>query len=231
MIAALENPRRSCHRLLLARESGAGLERAVAQAMGRDGRPRLERPARAEIEAVLPAGAVHQGIALRVGPLPPVILGEALGGGGSRRVAVALDRINDPHNLGAIVRSAAAFGACAVIVTERHAPPGSGVVAKAASGALEVVPLVRATNLARTLGELQQAGFWVLGLDPRAEAPLAGAAPEGDVAIVLGAEGRGLRRLTAERCDALCRLPTAPAADTLNVSNAAAVALYELRRT
>lgn len=231
MIAALENPRRPCHRLLLAREAGAGLERAVADAIARDGRPQLERPPRAGIEAVLPAGAVHQGIALRVGPLAPVMLSETLDGGGSRRVAVALDRINDPHNLGAIVRSAAAFGACAVIVTERHAPPTSGVVAKAASGALEVVPLVRVTNFARAIGELQQAGFWVMGLDPRAAAPLAGAAPEGDVAIVLGAEGRGLRRLTAERCDTLCRLPTAPSADSLNVSNAAAVALYELRRS
>jgi len=210
------------------------LERAVAAALEQRERPRPERADRADIEAVVPAGAVHQGIALRVGPLPPASLGEALGGGGqpapvAPRVAVALDRINDPHNLGAIVRSAAAFGACAVIVTERHAPPLSGVVAKAASGALEVVPLVRATNLARALHEMQEAGFWVLGLDQRAESPLAGAAPEGDVAIVLGAEGGGLRRLTGERCDALCRLPTAPGSDSLNVSNAAAIALYELR--
>ncbi len=232
VVAALENPRRPCHRLLLARESGVGLERAVSVASERDGGPHPERTDRAAIEALLPHGAVHQGIALRVGGLPPVNLGEAVGHGGALppRIAVALDRINDPHNLGAIVRSAAAFGACAVIMTERHAPPVSGVTAKAASGALEIVPLVRATNLARTLSELKKAGFWVLGLDPRAEMRLAAAVPEGDVAIVLGAEGGGLRRLTAERCDALCHLPTAPGAESLNVSNAAAIALYEIRR-
>ena len=103
---------------------------------------------------MLPSGAVHQGIALRVGPLPKVGLGDALGEGGgpARRVAVVLDRLNDPHNLGAIIRSAATFGACTVIATERHAPAATGTVAKAASGALEVVPLVRVTNLARALG-------------------------------------------------------------------------------
>ena len=166
-----------------------------------------------------------------MGALPTITLVDALGerAGTLPRVVVALDRINDPHNLGAIVRSAAAFGARAVIVTERHAPMANGVVAKAASGALEVVPLVRATNLARALSELKKAGFWVLGLDPGAEATLAGAGTTGDVAIVLGAEGGGLRRLTAERCDALCRVPTAPGEESLNVSNAAAIALYECR--
>ena len=205
----------------------------MAAALKRDGEPQAERTDDAEIETLLPPGAVHQGIALRVGPLPPVSIGEALGRGGPRapRLAIALDRINDPHNLGAIVRSAAAFGASAVIVTERHAPAASGVVAKAAEGALETVPLVRVTNLARALGEIKEAGFWVLGLDPRADRPLAQAMPPGDVAIVLGAEGGGLRRLTAERCDALCRIATSPDAESLNVSNAAAVALYELRRT
>ena len=209
----------------------------MSSGLEREARLRPEPCDRAEIEALLPPGAVHQGIALRVGALPAVSLGEALLGGaglcdngGERRVAVALDRISDPHNLGAIMRSAAAFGACAAIVTERHAPPASGVVAKSASGALEKVPLVRVTNLARALNELKESGFWVVGLDPRAETPLAGAAPQGDAAIVLGAEGGGLRRLTAERCDALCHVPTAPGADSLNVSNAAAVALYELRR-
>ena len=233
VVAALENPRRPCHRLLLARDSGTGLERAVAAALDRGEGPVPERVHGGEIAGLVPPGAVHQGIALRVGPLPSLGLGEALGQGDAPapRIAVALDRISDPHNLGAIVRSAAAFGACAVVVTERHAPAATGVVAKAASGALEVVPLVRATNLARALLELKEAGFWVIGLDPRAATVLAGAAPAGDVAIVLGAEGGGLRRLTAERCDALCRLPTAPAAISLNVSNAAAVALYELRRT
>ena len=149
--------------------------------------------------------------------------------------------MTDPHNVGAILRSCAAFGAAALIATERHAPPESGALAKAAAGALDVVPWVRVGNLAQALAAIREAGRWVAGLDGSAETTIAGASlAEGNskMALVLGAEGKGLRRLTKDNCDILVRIPMhyaknekcANLIDSLNVSNAAAVALYELCR-
>ena len=128
--------------------------------------------------------------------------------------------------MGAILRSAAAFDACAIVTQDRHAPPESGVVAKSASGALETVPWIRVVNLARAMEQMAEAGYWRIGLAGEAEATLAEAMPSGPVALILGAEGEGMRHNIAEHCDALARLPISSAMESLNVSNAAAIALY-----
>ena len=183
-------------------------------------------------ERLLPAGSVHQGIAALVEPLAPPDLFEICDAAESSGASLLLilDQVTDPHNVGAILRSAAAFGAQAVIVTERNAAAESGVLAKSASGALEHVPLVPVTNLARAMAQLKEAGFWCIGLGAEGGETLAEIDLSGRVALVLGAEGSGLRRLTRDNCDKLARLPTQGPIGQLNVSNAAAIALYEVAR-
>jgi 23S rRNA (guanosine2251-2'-O)-methyltransferase len=176
---------------------------------------------------------VHQGWAIEVAPLDPADLDDVLraeSGKPERSIIIVLDQVSDPHNVGAVLRSAAAFGAAAVIVAEHGTPPVTGTLAKAASGALDCVKLVRIVNLARALDQLKEAGYWCCGLDESAGASLAALDLGARVVLVLGAEGGGLRRLVRERCDYLARLPTRPALPSLNVSNAAAIALYELVR-
>ena len=231
--AAWTNPDRTCRRLLVTDSGRTALADALASAKAAG----LPRPAptpveRTELDRLLPAGAVHQGMVLDAGPRPEVALEElcALASSDSNALVVVLDQVTDPHNVGAILRSASAFGAKAVLVTERHAPEVTGVLAKSASGALESVALVRVTNLVRALSELQQAGFWCVGLAESGQRTLAQLDLSGRTAIVLGAEGAGLRRLTMERCDEIVRLPTQGPIGSLNVSNAAAVALYEVAR-
>ncbi len=172
--------------------------------------------------------APHQGLVLDCQPLEELHLADVLEDGASRPLVV-LDQVTDPHNVGAIMRSAAAFGALAIVTQDRHAPPEGGVLGKAASGALEVLPWVRVVNLARALDEMAEAGYWRIGLDGEAEGDFADALPAGPVALVLGAEGEGMRQNIAAHCDALARLPIGGAIESLNVSNAAAVALYAVR--
>jgi 23S rRNA (guanosine2251-2'-O)-methyltransferase len=215
-----------------ARDSwGDRLRRAMAAGGGR--RPQAELADRADLDQLLPPGAAHQGIALLADPLPGVALEEAceLCAAEDAASIVVLDQATDPHNVGAVVRSAAAFGARAVVVPDRHAPEVTGALAKAASGAIETVPLVRVVNLARALEVLKKAGFWCVGLAAGAATTLAEAKLSGKIALVLGSEGEGLRRLTRESCDFLARIPIAPHAGSLNLSNAAAIALYELNRS
>ena len=229
--AALLNPGRSC-RLLWATDAGAA---SVADALARvraAGRrpPEVRIVDRARLDRLFPAGTVHQGLVLEVEPLPEADLTDLLADVDAPSLVVVLDQVTDPHNVGAILRSAAAFGAAAVVVTERHAPEVTGTLAKAASGALEAVPLVRVTNLARALVEMREAGYWCVGLSEHATQALADRPLPPRLAIVLGSEGTGIRRLTAERCNALARLPTGGPVASLNVSVAAAVALYEAVR-
>lgn len=229
-LAALRNPDRSFRRLLLTRETREELQDELP------GNPQPEIVDRQRLESLLPPGAVHQGIALLADPLEDggiESLREELPGDfpGVRDIVLLLDHVTDPRNVGAILRSAAAFGARAVVVTDRHAPEATGALAKAASGALEVVPLIRVTNLARALDQLAEYGYWRVGLEMETDRTLAEAVHDiRRTALVLGAEDEGLRRLTREKCDFLAKLPMTGAVESLNVSAAAAVALYECVR-
>ena len=223
--AALANKQRRVKRAVLT-------DRA-AQEIGKPllGRVRFEIATAEAVSRILPQGAVHQGAALQCEPLPKrdleSLLGETFEG---QRIVVVLDQISDPQNVGAILRTAAAFSVAAAIVQDRHAPPESGALAKAASGALDIVPYVEVVNIARTLEELGKLGFWRIALAGDGEAPLKDAVSERDVALVLGSEGSGIRRLVRERCDVTAFVPMDSKMESLNVSNAAAIALYELRR-
>jgi 23S rRNA (guanosine2251-2'-O)-methyltransferase len=229
--AALANPARRCRRLVGLADTAKELGEALAAARAPAKPAKVEVLDRRALEALLPPGAVHQGFALETDPLPEASLDElveALGEAGQPHVLVLLDQVTDPHNIGAVLRSAAAFGALAVVVPQHGAPPATAALAKAASGALEAVPLIHVGNLASTLQDLKEAGFWCVGLDAEATDSLGALDLPSKIALVLGAEGSGLRRLTRERCDFLARLETRGALASLNVSNAAAVALYAL---
>ncbi|MCC4254247.1 MAG: RNA methyltransferase [Pseudomonadota bacterium] len=181
----------------------------------------------ADMGRMVPADAPHQGIVAEVEPLDDVWLGEVLEQGQEgKRPILVLDQVTDPHNVGAILRSAAAFDALCIVTQDRHAPPESGVLARAASGALEIVPWVRVVNLARALDEIAEAGYWRIGLDGEAETTIGEAIGESRVALVLGAEGEGLRHNSIAHCDIIAKLPISPRMESLNVSNAAAIALY-----
>ena len=216
--AALDNPARKVLRAWATRETAAFMQFPKEVALTLAEAPDLAR--------LVPADAPHQGVVVEVEPLDDVWLDGFLHDAPERGVLLVLDQVTDPHNVGAILRSAAAFGAIGVVTQDRHSPPESGALAKAASGALERVPWARVVNLARALEEIGEAGFWRIGLTGDAETQLKDALGSPRVALVLGAEGPGLRPNTREHCDALARLPISDAVESLNVSNAAAVALY-----
>jgi len=180
----------------------------------------------ADLGRLVPNDAPHQGVVIEAEPLEDLWLADLLNEAGERATLLVLDQVTDPHNVGAILRSAAAFGALGIVTQDRHSPPEGGVIAKAASGALERVPWVRVVNLARALEEIAEAGFWRIGLAGDAETELKDALGPPRVALVLGAEGPGMRSNTREHCDALARLPITEAVESLNVSNATAIALY-----
>ncbi|WP_114395029.1 23S rRNA (guanosine(2251)-2'-O)-methyltransferase RlmB [Oleisolibacter albus] len=231
--AAWANPARTCRSLWVTEAGLEALDQAFDTAAGRElDRPEPNLVEKEDLERMLPPGAVHQGVALDCAPLPEVAIEDIIiaTSGDPQAMVVVLDQVTDPHNVGAIIRSAAAFGAKAVIVQDRHAPPLTGTLAKTASGGVEVVPLVRVTNLARAIDDLKQASFWTVGLAESGERHLHQVDLSGRSALVLGSEGDGLRRLTGERCDEIAKLPTGGPVGALNVSNAAAVALYEVAR-
>ena len=216
--AALDNPARKVLRAWSTRESAASLQFPSAV-------PVTFADA-ADLGRLVPPDAPHQGVVIEVEPLEEIWLGDMLGDAPERSLLLVLDQVTDPHNVGAILRSAAAFGAVGIVTQDRHSPPESGALAKAASGALERVPWARVVNLARALEEIGEAGFWRIGLAGEADMDLKDALGPRRFALVLGAEGPGLRPNTREHCDALARLPISGEVESLNVSNAAAVALY-----
>jgi 23S rRNA (guanosine2251-2'-O)-methyltransferase len=221
--AALTNPARRLRRLVVTEEAEATLLGMVPQPWPLG----AERAERGRLDQLLGRDIVHQGVALLADTLAPPSLQSALERDGP---LIVLDQVTDPRNVGAILRSAAAFGAAAVITQDRNAPEENGALAKAASGALETMPLLRAVNIARTLIALKAANIWCVGLDASGPA-LSGPHFAGRrVALVLGAEGEGMRRLTRETCDEVAGLPIKGGVDSLNVSAAASVALYELGR-
>ena len=216
--AALDNPNRKVLRAWATREGAAAMQFP-------SGVP-LTFADVADLGRLVPQDAPHQGVVIEVHPLEEVWLGDLLGDAPDNAVLLVLDQVTDPHNVGAILRSAAAFGAVGIVTQDRHSPPESGALAKAASGALERVPWARVVNLARALEEIGEAGFWRIGLAGDADMTLKDALGPPRIALVLGAEGPGLRPNTREHCDALARLPISDSIESLNVSNAAAVALY-----
>jgi 23S rRNA (guanosine2251-2'-O)-methyltransferase len=216
--AALDNPDRKVLRAWATREAAGFMQFPKDIPVTLAEAPDLGR--------LVPSDAPHQGIVVEVEALDDAWLDDVLGDAPERAVLLVLDQVTDPHNVGAILRTAAAFGAIAIVTQDRHSPPESGALAKAASGALERVPWVRVVNLARALEQIGEAGFWRIGLAGDAETDLKEALGPPRVALVLGAEGPGMRQNTREHCDALARLPITDAIESLNVSNATAVALY-----
>lgn len=219
--AVLDNPARHIERVLATENAEHRLQARIA-ARGLT----AERVMPRDLDRLLGPDTVHQGIALEVDDLPEPDIDALARQAAPGRPLLLLDQVTDPHNVGAILRSAAAFGACGLVMTRRHSPQLSGALAKAASGALELVPVCRVQNLARTMTDLQEAGVTLIGLDSEAEQTLEDMSWPSAPGLVLGAEGRGLRQLTRESCDRLCRIDTASMLASLNVSNAAAVALH-----
>ncbi len=224
--AALSNPKRNLRRLVSAgpakpRISEIAAKRGIA----------IDTVSKSELDQLLPAESVHQGVAVLSEPLPDIAIEEFLDDlSDPTCLVVVLDQATDPRNVGAVLRSAAAFGASAVVLPERRASGTTGILAKAASGALERVPLIHVVNLARTLDLLKDSGFWSIGLDGGSDTDLRRIESPARCVVVLGSEGEGLRRLTREKCDYLARIAISDAVESLNLSNAAAVALYELAR-
>ncbi|MGI4850830.1 MAG: 23S rRNA (guanosine(2251)-2'-O)-methyltransferase RlmB [Janthinobacterium lividum] len=225
--AALQNPRRQCHCLLYLSDDGFKNLKIDSS----KGSIEITKVDRERFQQLFSPEAVHQGLALQISSLPEKSLEDILENTDSQFIIATLDQITDPHNLGAIARSAAAFGIQALLTPERHTPLlTSPVLYKAASGAMEHVSLVQVTNLARALQQLQQAQFWNMGFAEEGTQDLNQSDFKGRVNLILGAEGEGMRRLTREHCDHLIRLPTHSIFSTLNVSNAAAIAFYEAYR-
>ncbi len=218
--AALDNPQRTIRKLY-------GTHAAISEIVIPDGLE-VHYAEAADLARMVPNDVPHQGLVAEIEPLPDLYLGDVLDAADGRPLVI-LDQVTDPQNIGAIFRSAAAFDAAAIITQDRNAPPENGTIAKAASGALETLPWLRVVNISRALEEIAEAGYWRIGLTGHAEALLADAMPENSpICLVMGAEGEGIRQNVESHCDQLARLPISDAMESLNVSNATAIALYAI---
>lgn len=226
VLAALANPERRVRRIWGTREALGQLDLPPVIP--------ISYADVADLARLVARDAPHQGLVIEVDPLDDIFLADILQAevdADSRRPLVLLDQVTDPHNIGAVLRSAAAFDAAAIITQDRHSPPESGVIARAASGALEAVPWIRVVNLSRALEEIAEAQYWRIGLTGDTRTTLGETLDGSKVALVLGSEGDGMRHNVVEHCDVLARLPISPRMESLNISNAAAVALYAVATT
>ncbi len=220
--AALQNPNRKILEIRYCKQPPFALPKGIsAQQVSKD-----------QLESVVGRDVVHQGIIARVQPLPAYTVDDLIDdtAHSDNALVILLDQVTDPHNIGAMMRSGVAFNASALILPDAGAPQESGTLAKSASGALETLPLIRVTNLARTMEQLKKAGFWCVGMDGHAKASVLKQKLPAKCALVMGSEGDGMRRLTLENCDYLTKLPMSDKMESLNVSNACAIALYEWYR-
>ncbi|NVJ99572.1 MAG: 23S rRNA (guanosine(2251)-2'-O)-methyltransferase RlmB [Alphaproteobacteria bacterium] len=224
--AALKNPARECVRLI-----------GTAKAMQASGLPGIRPQLPVEIieddtllRSAVPADSPHQGVLMEVRPLPGLDLHDLMPLVGNKNIILMLDQVTDPHNVGACLRSAAALGARALITQDRNSPTESGVLARAAAGGLEVMPWIRASNLAQALDTLKEMGYWHVGLDGHTDKEIGKLSMGDNIVIVMGSEGKGLRPLVRKHCDAVAKIPMAGKVESLNVSNAAAIALYEFSK-
>jgi 23S rRNA (guanosine2251-2'-O)-methyltransferase len=229
VLAALANPKRHFHRFFATADALEQLQQERPELAQKAAKLGVVKVSSQDIAALIAHDVPHQGLALEAAPLPGEGL-EAILDSTRTGPVLLLDQVTDPHNVGAILRSALAFGARGIITTDRHSAQEAGALAKAAAGALEAMPLVRVPNLVNAMLALKSSGYWVLGLDGTASVTLHEAKPSDKTALVLGSEGKGLRRLTAERCDQLVKLPMSGEMESLNVSVAGAIALYECFR-
>lgn len=228
VLAALKNTKRACKKLFITSSACEDLERT--NSLPSSAKPILHITSKDQISETLPPEARHQGIAGLFSPLPEFYIEDLFKIQKEHITVVILDQVTDPQNMGAILRSASALDADALLVTERNSASLEGVLAKTASGALEVTPIIHVTNLKRAMDQLKQNDFWCIGFDERGQTQLHKAPLTGKIALVMGAEGAGIRRLTKENCDLLVQIPVSNQFSTLNVSNSAAIALYEAKR-
>ncbi len=224
VIAALENPNRECLRLI-----GTAKALTDIEAHKKLAKVTIETHENTDqIAASVPDGSPHQGILLEVRPLPGHDIQDLAPCSDEKNIILMLDQVTDPHNVGACIRSAAALGAKALITQDKNSPSESGVIARTAAGGLETLPWIQVANLSQTLDTLRDMGYWHVGLDGNTEQSIRTLNLGDNVVIVMGSEGKGLRPLVRKNCDVIAKIPMTSAVESLNVSNAAAIALYEL---
>lgn len=225
VMAALSNPKRKIVKIVCTRENAEEIKSLV-------GNRKLTIAERRELEKMLPQDAVSQGVAVWAETLKNVDINDVCEKTADKKDCrvLILDQVTDPQNIGAIIRSCAAFGAEAVVVQDKNSPQESGAMLKAAAGTFENMPVCRVTNISRAVEKLKDSGFWVVGMDGYAKDEISSIDKKGKIAVIMGSEGKGMRRLVEESCDVLLRLPISPDVESLNVSTAAAIVLYELSK-